>query len=947
MPRSKRGTPSSRPASKSARTTRDSSKQSSSEDEQASASVSTRASTPASTKQQRHDDDDDEDDADYKDEPEQQQEQEETAEDDSQQPRISNTVRAHFDRLMDKTRVFTEAIQKDMNVNADSARQEQEEQLAKLARPKGLKRRKSARGSATVNGGDDSPSQTQQPQVPPPEGFVGTLKHFQQEGLDWLITRHMHTDGCMLADEMGTGKTIQTIAMLCKLRQEHVYGFNIVVCPKPVLYNWASEFKRFAPTFPLMVFDGTKEEREEKLDRLEDLERRGVQYDELMQKGIPQELHYDHATKAQQAAERQKPCILVAFSRAVLDVHLLARKSEKTRPRYRFQVMCIDEAHRIKNSQSKTHRLLKLYQTGFRLLLTGTPLQNDLGELYSLLSFILPRIFNDAELWKDMFNFDALVTGDEKLSKEDEMQLIVLSLHGIIKPFMLRRLKSEVQKDLPPKKEYVLKAPMTARQKALYVATKENKLRELLISESAQRAETNDADAIVLSSDDDDEAAATSDGKGKAKGKSKTVTERSRARQRGTKRKRDYTELSFDEWYDRQEQGLDEEKVSEEEKKRLAVQAHNKRVMSRVNNQRLASMIMSLRLIANHPYLLDEAANGVLDDEEWQKQVVPLSGKMMLLNRLLTRLFKDGHKVIVFSQFTKQLEIIHLWAENAKGWGVYRIDGGNPADQEQIEDFNTNDDPDAAKLFLVSTRAGGVGLNLIGADTVILFDSDWNPQSDLQAMDRAHRIGQEKPVLVFRFETENSIDGLLIERATRKRKLEHVVLGADFAGNDAGELVDKARGRQKSTKTKHDNEKQMEELLHKLTETEGQTVEFEAGDQVLTDKQLDELLDRSPAAMSTSPRDDKAKAKSKSGSSSVFQTVETVADDDDATSTADDMFDVTGEVSAAQASKERAGAEFDDEIAELENSTKAKSSKTTSAASSVAGGSSKKKRKTK
>ncbi|KAK4056827.1 putative ATPase [Microbotryomycetes sp. JL221] len=924
MPRRSTGT-SSAPTSKN--TTRQSSKTSSradDDDEERKSSPSTRASTPGSTRSNSKLAQDNtpqhQNDQDYS-PPEQEHEEKDDDAQQDNEPRISNKVRAHFDKLMEKTRVFTEAIQQDMNLNAEAARQEQQEALEQLARPKANKKRKST-GSRSAAGGNDNEKQPQQPQVPPPDGFVGQLKHFQQEGLEWLVTRHMHTDG--------TGKTIQTIAFLCKLRQEQIYGFNIVVCPKPVLYNWASEFKRFAPDFPVIVYDGTKEEREAKLDQLEDLERRGVPYDELMAKGIAPELHYEHATKAQQAVERKKPCVLVAFSRAVLDVVLLARKSEKTRPRYRFNIMVIDEAHRIKNSQSKTHKLLKMYQTDFRLLLTGTPLQNDLGELYSLLSFILPRIFNDAELWRDMFNFDALVSGeDEKLSKEDEMQLIVLSLHGIIKPFMLRRLKKEVQKDLPLKKEYVLKAPMTPRQKELYVATKENKLRNLLISESAQKVEDDKRnDVVTLSSDDENEAKQNT-------GKSQTVTERSRGRQRG--RKRDYTELTFDEWYDRQEQGLNDEKLTAEEEKQLAIKAHNKKVMSRVNNQRLASMIMSLRLIANHPFLIDEAANGVLDDEEWQKHVVPLSGKMMLLNRLLTKLFDDGHKVIVFSQFTKQLEIIHLWAENAKGWGVYRIDGANPAVQEEIEDFNTNQDPDAAKLYLVSTRAGGVGLNLIGADTVILFDSDWNPQSDLQAMDRAHRIGQEKPVLVFRFETENSIDGLLIERATRKRKLEHVVLGADFAGNDdAGELVDKARGRN-TTRTKQTNEKQMEDLLQRLTATEGQTIEFEAGDQVLTDAQLDELLDRSFFALQVDAMTGQGSSAARSGKkgkstkSAVFQTVETVADDEDEEEedANDNMFDIEGEKSAAEAAKERRGRDMDDEIEQLD--------KTKSKASSVAG----------
>lgn len=217
-----------------------------------------------------------------------------------------------------------------------------------------------------------------------------------------------------------------------------------------------------------------------------------------------------------------------------------------------------------------------------------------------------------------------------------------------------------------------------------------------------------------------------------------------------------------------------------------------------VNNMHLQNKVMQLRKVCSHPFLFywptdPKTAQPVLSDA-----LINASGKMLLLNRLLDALFAKDHKVLIFSQFTAMLDVIEDWAREFKGWDCCRIDGStsNDARRDEMQKFNSGgNSPDACKLFLLSTRAGGLGVNLVAADTVIFYDSDWvscaidiccavtvlmfprqNPQMDLQAQDRAHRIGQTKPVLIFRLVTAHTVEKHILERASEKRKLEALVI---------------------------------------------------------------------------------------------------------------------------------------------------------------------------
>ncbi|ORY88017.1 SNF2 family N-terminal domain-domain-containing protein [Leucosporidium creatinivorum] len=774
-------------------------------------------------------------------------------------PTTNSQVRAHFDRLIQHAKLYTDALGRGME---DEATKEftvgDGEEEASTTKGKGKKRK------APVK--KDSPSKKPKEEVKEQSKLVsgGTLKDFQRVGVDWMIARHMNASGCLLADEMGTGKTIQSIAFLAYLREQGMHSFNLVVCPKAVLGNWELEFRRFAPSMPIMVYKGNPTERKA--------------------------LRAEMRRLANAGDDSALPTILTTYSFVRSDKTLLARSDTKHDPHFEFGVLVIDEAQNIKSAKTKTHQALKQYAVDFRLLLTGTPLQNNLDELYALLSFILPEVFNDAEAWTASFNFDSLTSADgSALSKADEFALLVAQLHLIVKPFMLRRLKKDVQKDLPLKKEYILRAPMTERQRELDLSARNKSLRALLIKESMSTSEPSATPPPAIETDEPGQ----------------TISQRAGRRKSG---KNTYVELTDGEFFDEMENPHERETQTAEEVMEMAREANDKSSRSRINNQRLDSMIMSLRLVANHPYLTDKSAMVNVGSEEWMKDVVAMSGKMMLLDRMLPKLFAEGHKVLIFSQFTTQLDIIAAWADVVKEWGYYQIGGGSPADQEEIDDFNTNTDEDSCKLFLLSTRAGGVGLNLVGADTVIIFDSDWNPQNDLQAMDRAHRIGQTKPVLVFRFETENSIDGLIIDRATRKRKLEKVVLGeGTFKGTDAdtSDVIAKAKGKGKTTKSKTDNALQMEELAKRLLATEGQKITFAEGDQVLSDEQLEQLLDRSDKVMLAKGVASSPSKKNKASSSAIFTTMESIGMEE--AEGGDDLaaeFDVEGEVSAQEAAEQ-------------------------------------------
>lgn len=465
----------------------------------------------------------------------------------------------------------------------------------------------------------------------PPFVKNGEMKDYQLAGLNWLIKLYDCGINGILADQMGLGKTLQTISFLCYLKEvRDVEGPHLVIVPKSTLTNWINEFKKWVPSMKVVSIHGTKEERAEQIE---------------------------------------KDLVAGNFNVLVTTYEIVTIEKSVLK-KFHWRYLIIDEAHRIKNEKSVLSQVVRIFNSQYRLLITGTPLQNNLHELWALLNFLLPEVFassDDFDTWFD-------------LKGEDNQQEVIDRLHKVLRPFLLRRVKSEVAKGLPPKTETTLYIGLSQLQKEWYT--------KILMK---------DIDAINT-------AVGSNSG--------------------GTK-------------------------------------------------TRLSNILMQLRKVCNHPYLFPGAEPG--PPYEDGPHLVHNSGKMMLLDKLLSRLKENGSRVLIFSQMTRLLDILEDYMVYT-GYEYCRIDGQTATmdRQSQIDEFN---EPGSSKFcFLLSTRAGGLGINLATADTVIIFDSDWNPQVDLQAQDRAHRIGQTKPVSVYRFVTEGTVEEKIVERATLKLQLDALVI---------------------------------------------------------------------------------------------------------------------------------------------------------------------------
>jgi SWI/SNF-related matrix-associated actin-dependent regulator of chromatin subfamily A member 5 len=397
--------------------------------------------------------------------------------------------------------------------------------------------------------------------------------------------------------------------------------------PKSTLTNWYNECTRWCPSLEVVRFHGDKANRAKV--RAEYFDKEGP---------------FD-------------VCLTTYES-------CMAEKASIAKLAWRYLI--IDEAHRIKNEESKLSVVVRMFTTHFRLLITGTPLQNDLHELWAMLNFLLPDVFESASTFDEYFNLSS--------SSDRGAADVLTQLHKILRPFLLRRLKADVEKDLPPKREIKLLIGLSEMQRRWYTNILEKNI-DVLNAMGANRT-------------------------------------------------------------------------------------------------RMLNMLMQLRKCANHPYLFEGAETPPFTNDE---RLINASGKMVVLDKLLTRLRSGGHRVLLFSQMTRLLDILEdycAWREIR----YCRIDGSTSGDlrDEQMVEFNAPQSP--IFLFMLSTRAGGLGINLATADTVILFDSDWNPQIDLQAMDRAHRIGQTKPVVVYRFITQGTVEEKVVERAQRKLFLDAAVI---------------------------------------------------------------------------------------------------------------------------------------------------------------------------
>ncbi|XP_061374318.1 ISWI chromatin-remodeling complex ATPase CHR11 isoform X2 [Gastrolobium bilobum] len=461
--------------------------------------------------------------------------------------------------------------------------------------------------------------------VTQPSSIQGKLRDYQLAGLNWLIRLYENGINGILADEMGLGKTLQTISLLAYLHEfRGIKGPHMVVAPKSTLGNWMNEIRRFCPILRAVKFLGNPDERR-------------------------------HIREELLVAGKFDVCV-TSFEMAI--------KEKTALRRFSWRYIIIDEAHRIKNENSLLSKTMRLYNTNYRLLITGTPLQNNLHELWSLLNFLLPEIFSSAETFDEWF----------QISGENDQQEVVQQLHKVLRPFLLRRLKSDVEKGLPPKKETILKVGMSQMQKQYYRALLQKDLE--VVNAGGER-------------------------------------------------------------------------------------------------KRLLNIAMQLRKCCNHPYLFQGAEPG--PPYTTGDHLITNAGKMVLLDKLLPKLKERDSRVLIFSQMTRLLDILEDYLMFC-GYQYCRIDGNTGGDDRDasIDAFNK---PGSEKfVFLLSTRAGGLGINLATADVVILYDSDWNPQVDLQAQDRAHRIGQKKEVQVFRFCTEYTIEEKVIERAYKKLALDALVI---------------------------------------------------------------------------------------------------------------------------------------------------------------------------
>ncbi|PVI01851.1 hypothetical protein DM02DRAFT_613379 [Periconia macrospinosa] len=678
----------------------------------------------------------------------------------------------------------------------------------------------------------------------------GNMRSYQLEGLEWLLSLYENGINGILADEMGLGKTIQTIALLAHLWEKKSYGPFLIAAPLSTTSNWVEEFQKWTPSIPVILYHGDKNQRANL-----------------------------RKTKLKHPGTDQFPVVVTSYEICMNDRKFLAN--------FGWQFIIIDEGHRIKNLDCRLIRELQSYQSANRLLITGTPLQNNLVELWSLLHFLLPTVFDKLSTFESWFDFSGLKdkASFEQLLSEERQQYLVKSLHAIMKPFLLRRVKTDVENLMPKKREYVLYAPLTPMQRDLYQAILDGTSRSFLEEKMVERLSigTTSGTATPSSTRSDNGSRkrkpfARVDTPNKSAKTSREGTPASTTSKRGRGRAKNYEEVSDREFFanlekrrDQQDQEEEEELDSEaeEEKVRVATFEIAKRQLLQ---KKLGNPIMQLRLCCNSPYnffnpfLAAETSEGetFASETDPDETIVTTSGKMLLLDSLLRELLHRGHKVLIFSQFTTSLDLLSQYL-TLRSWPHARIDGSvaQTDRQSQIRAFNApSSSKTATNVFILSTRAGGQGINLASADTVILFDSDWNPQQDLQAMDRAHRIGQTRNVIVYRFATRNTVEQKLLESAEAKRRLEKLVIRKGGVRNDGG-----GRG----GKHQQEKEHELEELQRLLRRSDGERFDVdgrEGGVELLTKAELEILLDRTDEAYERAE-----KGLDHGGEGNVFQAV--------------------------------------------------------------------------
>ncbi|EGW33014.1 uncharacterized protein SPAPADRAFT_70946 [Spathaspora passalidarum NRRL Y-27907] len=708
--------------------------------------------------------------------------------------------------------------------------------------------------------------------VPLPSLLRGTLRPYQKQGLNWLASLYNNNTNGILADEMGLGKTIQTIALISYLACEHhIWGPHLIIVPTSVMLNWEMEFKKFAPGFKVLTYYGSPQQRAQK--------RKGW----------------------------NKPD---AFHVCITSYQLVVQDQQSFKRR-RWRYMILDEAHNIKNFRSTRWRALLNFNTENRLLLTGTPLQNNLMELWSLLYFLMPSSkvnqampegfanLDDFQQWfgrpvdkileqTTMGGSSDLIDENERTTSkmDEETRNTVARLHQVLRPYLLRRLKKDVEKQMPGKYEHIVYCRLSKRQRFLYddfmsrAKTKETlasgnflsiinclmqlrkvcnhpdlfEVRPIVTSFAMPRSvssfyqptlqlvnkqldksnykETINFNVLNLDITTRDNlnyfVCQSCDRLQSSKELEEQITQLNKLQNGVDSSDVDVTD------YLKYYQHLKAHAQSEVQEKLKQVLYLNSLRCSRkplygesllrfltipvldftdepfdkfslTIPQRVDAMgdtiekfsiitppVVALDMkdqiipISTQRKVSNEIATNKIDNP-FHKSQVKLSiafpdksllqydcGKLQKLATLLQTLTAEGHRALIFTQMTKVLDILEQFL-NIHGYRYMRLDGATKIEDRQLltEKFNRDN---KIPVFILSTRSGGLGINLTGADTVIFYDSDWNPAMDKQCQDRCHRIGQVRDVHIYRFVSEYTIESNILKKANQKRQLDNVVI---------------------------------------------------------------------------------------------------------------------------------------------------------------------------
>ncbi|ORZ31082.1 SNF2 family N-terminal domain-domain-containing protein [Catenaria anguillulae PL171] len=542
------------------------------------------------------------------------------------------------------------------------------------------------------------------------------LMPHQLQGLNWLIGNWMGRWNCVLADEMGLGKTVQIVAFVQFLFAKHRRYPVLVVVPNSTLDNWEREFNKWAPQLHVVPSWGAAIDREL----------------------IAEKELFASVGSAKKPASLKCHVVLATYE------SVMAMDGLK---RVHWDLLVVDEGHRLKNDESKLFKHLMELTFDHKILLTGTPLQNNLRELFNLMSFLEVEGFEDPEALAEAYDLDKKkVVG---MSKEEEEALAhqasekIRELHDMLRPHFLRRVKTDVVLDIPPKAEILVPVRMSPLQRQL-IKDLYSKNFHLLKALGVNAARASNPSAALNNS-------------------------------------------------------------------------------SGLGGSSLSNLLLQCRKVLSHPFLLDNVEEGLtqaqhLDAVQKHLHLIDSCGKLALLAKMLPKLQADGHKILIFVQFQWTIKVISDFLYNMQTLAVpspqqhpssaststddvdpghqpkpamrpfkyYSLDGTTNRNERQVYIDEFNSDPDAF-AFILTTRAGGVGINLTAADTVVIYDVDWNPHQDLQAIARAHRIGQTKPVLAYKLMTLDSAEEKMVAVGRKKLVLDHVIV--QRMGKDASETV--------------------------------------------------------------------------------------------------------------------------------------------------------------